>query len=179
MRPPFMSLAIIGLTLVVFFFSALGGEEAAGGAEPNRAPTFTLPNLQGQPVSLGEQKGKVVLLNFWATWCKDCVSEMPELEKLYQRFRSQGLSLLAIALDKEGQPAVEAFLKNEHLSLSYPILLDPAGLVPRSYRLSWVPVTIVIGRDGTIIETVLGARPWGSEEVMNSFEQVLNTRGND
>lgn len=153
--------------------------EAAGGAEPIRAPTFTLPNLQGQPVSLGEQKGKVVLLNFWATWCKDCVSEMPELEKLYQRFRSQGLSLLAIALDKEGQPAVEAFLKNKYLSLSYPILLDPAGLVPRSYRLSWVPVTIVIGRDGTIVENILGARPWGSEEVMNSFEQVLNTRGND
>lgn len=98
---------------------------------------------------------------------------MPEFEKLYQAYKEKGLSILAIALDKEGQPAVETFLQNEHLELTYPILLDPQGLVARSYRLSWVPVTLVVGREGKTIETVLGARPWGSEEVINSIEELL------
>ena len=168
-----MVLAIVGLTLVVFLAPALGANKTPWGKELVRAPGFTLPNLRGQSVSLAEYKGQVVLLNFWATWCRDCAREMPEFEKLYQVYKEKGLSVLAIALDKEGGPAVEAFLQNEHLELTYPILLDPEERVARSYRLSWVPVTVVIGRDGQVIETILGPRPWGSEEVMNSIEHLL------
>jgi peroxiredoxin len=167
------------LTLVVVFFPALGAREIIWGAEPVQAPTFTLPNLQGHLVSLGDYQGRVILLNFWATWCRDCVREMPEFEKLYQAHKEKGLSVLAIALDKEGRPAVEAFLQDEHLELTYPILLDQEEQVARRYRLSWVPVTVVIGRDGQVIETILGARPWGSEEVMTSIEKLLNTREYD
>ncbi len=174
-----MPLAIVGLMLVVVFFPARGAREIIWGAEPVQAPTFTLPNLQGAPVSMGEYQGKVILLNFWATWCRDCVREMPEFEKLYQAHKEKGLSVLAIALDKKGRPAVEAFLQDEHLEVTYPILLDPEERVARNYRLSWVPVTVVIGRDGQVIETILGARPWGSEKVMNSIEKLLDARGND
>ncbi|GJL63644.1 MAG: hypothetical protein NPIRA04_22980 [Nitrospirales bacterium] len=74
---------------------------------------------------------------------------------------------------------MDAFLKKEYLKVSYPILLDPDERVARAYRLSWVPVTIVVGREGQILETNLGARVWGSQEVMDSFEQLLHTRGND
>ena len=174
-----MPLAIVGLMLVVVFFPALGAREIIWGAEPFQAPTFTLPNLQGDPVSMGEYQGKVILLNFWATWCRDCVREMPEFEKLYQAYQGEGLSVLAIALDKEGRPAVEAFLQDKHLEVTFPILLDPEERVARNYRLSWVPVTVVIGRDGQMIETILGARPWGSEKVMNSIQKLLDARGND
>lgn len=171
------ALSIIGITLVLFLSPALGANKTLWGKELVRTPGFTLPSLQGQPVSLDEYKGQVVLLNFWATWCRDCVKEMPEFEKLYQAYKEKGLSVLAIALDKEGRPAVEAFLQEEHLELTYPILLDTEGLVARSYRLSWVPVTVVMGRDGQVIETVLGARPWGGKEVMESFKQLLNAQG--
>lgn len=172
---------LTGVMIVVgvFLLSALGFSGISCGEEETGAHPFTLPNLKGQAVKLTDLKGDVVLINFWATWCRDCVMEMPELEKLYQKLQSQGLSVLAIALDKEGQPAVEAFLKKEHLKLSYPILLDPDERVARAYRLSWVPVTIVVGREGQILETILGARAWGSQEVMDSFEQLLQTRGND
>ncbi len=168
-----MVLAIVSLTVVVFLAPVFGADKLAWGKELVRAPGFTLPNLQGQSVSLDEYTGQVVLLNFWATWCRDCAKEMPEFETLYQAYQKKGLAVLAIALDKEGRPAVETFLQHEHLELTYPILLDPEGVAARSYRLSWVPVTVVIGRDGQIIETILGARPWGEEEVMNSIEQLL------
>ena len=174
-----VALAIRGLTVVTLLCSTLGTPATTWGNELIHAPEFTLPNIQEQPVSLADYQGQVVLLNFWATWCKDCAKEMPEFEKLYQAHREHGLSILAIALDKEGLPAVEAFLKKEQLTLSYPILLDRDGRVARDYRLSWVPVTIVVGRDGKIIETVLGARPWGSAEIVNSFNQLLKTREND
>ncbi|HBP87796.1 MAG TPA: TlpA disulfide reductase family protein [Nitrospirales bacterium] len=174
-----MAYPLITLTCLVFLTPMFGTAEIVWAEEQNHAPNFRLPSIQGQVVSLNEYKGKVVLLNFWATWCRDCVLEMPELEKLYQKFRSKGLTILAIALDKEGQPAVRTFLKKENLDLTYPILLDPGETVARAYRLSWVPVTIMVGQEGEIIETVLGARPWGSEEVMHSFEQLLHARGND
>ncbi|GJL63643.1 MAG: hypothetical protein NPIRA04_22970 [Nitrospirales bacterium] len=73
----------------IFFWSALGFSGTTwGGEEESGAPSFTLPNLNGQAVKLTDLKGNVVLVNFWATWCRDCVMEMPELEKLYQKLRS-------------------------------------------------------------------------------------------
>jgi len=144
-----------------------------------QAKPFTLPSLNRQSVSLSDHKGNIILINFWATWCRDCVQEMPELEKLYRKYQGKGLSILAIALDREGQSAVETFLQKENLDLTYPILLDPEEKVARAYRLSWVPVTIMVGQEGKIIETVLGARPWGSEEVMASIEQLLNASSVD
>ena len=83
-----------------------------------QAKQFTLPNLNRQPVSLSDHKGNIVLINFWATWCRDCVQEMPELEKLYRKYKGEGLSILAIALDREGQSAVETFLQKENLGLT-------------------------------------------------------------
>lgn len=169
-----MAVIIIGLTFVTFLSPALGGPKTSWGEEFVHAPDFTLPDIQGKSVSLDEYKEQVVLLNFWATWCEDCAKEMPEFEKLYQAYKRKGLSIFAIALDAEGKSAVEAFLQKENLELTYPILLDPEGQVARAYRLAWVPVTIVVGRGGKIIETIFGARPWGSDEVMNSFEDLLN-----
>lgn len=168
-----MALVMIGITFVTFFALVYGSPETSWGEEFVDAPDFTLPTIQGKSVSLDEYRGKVVLLNFWATWCKDCVLEMPELETLFHKFQGKGLTIFAIALDKEGQPAVDHFLKKENLELTYPILLDPEGRVARAYRLSWVPVTIVVGRGGKIIETILGARPWGSKEVMEKFQKLL------
>ena len=165
---------VLVVALCVFLTGTLGFYKFLWGKESLLAPTFTLPSLTGQSVSLADQKGNIVLINFWATWCKDCVQEMPEFEKLYQKYHEKGLSIFAISIDKKGQPAVKDFLKRENLKPTYPILLDPEGHVPRAYRLRWVPVTIVVGRDGRIIEKILGAKPWGSEEMMKSFDRLLN-----
>ena len=165
---------ILGGAISVILTGVLGICGISWSENGLQAQPFTLPNLNRQPVSLSDHKGNIILINFWATWCRDCVQEMPELEKLFQEYQGKGLSIFAIALDREGQSAVETFLKKENLELTYPILLDPEEKVARAYRLSWVPVTIMVGQEGEIIETVLGARPWGSEEVMASIEQLLN-----
>jgi len=165
---------VLVVATCVFLTGTWGICNISWGKEGLLASPFTLPSLQGQPVSLADQKGDIILINFWATWCKDCVQEMPEFEKLYQKYHGKGLSIFAISIDQNGQPAVEAFLKEENLKLTYPILLDPDGHVARAYQLRWLPVTIVVGRDGRIIKTVLGARPWGSKKVMKSFDYLLN-----
>lgn len=166
------------LVLVVatctFLTGTLGLCNFSWGKESLPAPPFTLPSLTGQSVSLGDLKGDIVLINIWATWCKDCVQEMPEFEKLYQKYHEKGLSIIAISIDKKGKSAVEDFLKRENLTLTYPILLDPDGRVARAYQLRWVPVTIVVGRDGNIIEKIMGAKPWGSKEMMKSFDHLLS-----
>jgi len=173
-----MSKIKLAVSIVVAFLSfayAIGTAQNSWGKEDLMAPSFTLNNLQGQSVSLADSKGNIILINFWATWCKDCVQEMPEFEKLYQKYQGKGLSVFAISIDKKGQAAVETFFKKKDLKLTFPILLDSDGKVARAYRVAWVPVTIVIGRNGKIMETVLGARPWGSEKVMKSFDRLLKS----
>jgi len=158
----------------VVFLGIWGSPQTSWGEEGVLAPSFILQDLKGQSVNSADRKGDIILINFWATWCNDCIKEMPEFEKLHQNYKDKGLSIFAIALDKQGRPAVETFLKKENLSLSYPILLDPEGEISRAYRVAWVPVSIIVGRNGKIMETILGIRPWGSKEVMKSFDRLLN-----
>lgn len=158
------------------FTGVFGIHQTSLGEERVLANPFTLPDLQGKIVRLADLKGDVILINFWATWCGDCLLEMPEFEKLYQKLKGKGLSILAVSLDKKGAAEIEAFLKNENLNLTYPILLDPDGHVSRAYGISWVPATIIIGRNGKVIERILGVRPWGGKQAMKSFEHLLKLR---
>src|SRR5919109_4206264 len=112
--------------------------EALGMAKvpPKAAPDFTLLNTDGQQVSLQQYRGKVVFLNFWATWCIPCREEMPALEQLHQTFQPQDLVILAINL-KEGAEQVKTFFQQR--TLSFPALLDQNGTVFRDYSVAGMP----------------------------------------
>jgi thiol-disulfide isomerase/thioredoxin len=132
---------------------------------------FSLPLLSGKTQSLSGLNGKVVFLNFWATWCPPCRQEMPSMEKLYQRFRNEGLEFLAVDI-QENKKEVEAFMKK--YSLNFPVALDSSAEAAVMYGVRGIPATYIIDRDGAIIAAVVGGRQWDSPEMVNAFGLLLN-----
>jgi peroxiredoxin len=150
----------------------------AGGSTPpplNRgspAPAFELPRLDGGPrVTLSELRGKVVLVNFWATWCKPCEDEMPAMEELYRSLGAPDFELVAISVDDD-RAAVEAFQRT--LGLSFPILLDPAKKVSTAYQTFRFPESFLIGRDGIVVERYIGPKEWAAPAYVTRLRRLLD-----
>jgi thiol-disulfide isomerase/thioredoxin len=143
--------------------------------EKRPAVDFSLKLVDGGTVTLSSLKGKVVFLNFWATWCPPCREEMPSMEILYQRFRNQGLELLAVDL-MENSKTVSAFLTGKRLS--FPAALDTSGRVSSYYGIQAIPATFIVDRDGKIILYTAGGRNWNTPAVIAAFEELLKP-GND
>ncbi len=135
------------------------------------APTFELPSLAGGKVNLLNYRGKVVFINFWATWCGTCKVEMPSMEKLYQRFKDHGFEMLTISVDKD-LSLIEPFMKQYHLT--FPVLLDPESEVAkRKYKTTGVPETFVVDRKGIIVHKAIGPRDWANDETIEAFAQLI------
>ena len=138
------------------------------------APSFKLRNIKGNYESLESYRGEVVVLNFWATWCAPCRIEMPSFEKLYRRYRSEGVTVLAITLDKNSENKIKSFV--DEYGLSFPILLDEKGEVERLYPSMTIPFTYIIDRQGRIVARVDGAKNWESSETFEAIEYILKNR---
>jgi len=146
-----------------------------GGTAPLRrgdaAPDFTRPRLtDAEPASLSTYRGQVVLLNFWATWCKPCEDEMPAMQDLWDRLHDRGFELLAVSVD-ENEADVAPFV--ERLDLRFPVLLDPGGDVSRTYQTMGYPESILIDRDGRIVERYVGPKPWNQPDYVDRVERLL------
>lgn len=115
---------------------------------------FTLTDLHGKPWTLSALKGKVVLVNFWATWCPPCRKEMPDMQKLYSRFKDNGFVILAIS--DEERSKVEPFIK-EH-GYTYPILLDPGRKVNTAYKIDGIPKSFIYDRNGKFVAMAIDGR---------------------
>ncbi len=135
------------------------------------APDFSLRNLKGNYENLDSYRGQVVVLNFWATWCAPCRVEMPSFEKLYRRYRSEGVAVLAVTLDKNAGPKIKSFV--DEYELSFPILLDEKGEVERLYPSMTIPFTYVIDSEGRVVARVDGAKNWESNETFEAIEYLL------
>lgn len=146
---------------------------ASSGTEAGHpAPDFTLPHLNGPEVSLGAMHGKVVLLNFWATWCGACRSEMPSLENLYRDFRHYpDFAVLTVSIDQRGKPAVAQFMASN--GYNFPVLLDTSNVTSAAYGVSGIPSTFVIGRNGQIIWNCVGALDWSNPTVRDALKKLL------
>lgn len=123
------------------------------------APDFELPGLDEKPVRLSDFRGKVVFLNFWATWCKPCREEMPSMEILYKNFERDGLVVLAVSIDRvTTKKDIPPFVKG--MSLTFPVLVDSWGQTDKRYKLMGVPETYIIDQQGVLREKVIGPKDW-------------------
>ena len=142
--------------LLSFLALSLGACLAAPAAVPSgSAPDFTLRTADGQNLRLQEQRGQVVMVNFWATWCGPCKVEMPHLNKLYDKYKASGFVLLGVNVDEDPRAAVGLA---QRMGLHFPVLLDAEKKVSRQYDLSTMPSTVLIDRDGRVRHVHRGYR---------------------
>jgi peroxiredoxin len=176
MRSKPLSFISVALLIVVLFSVVSCGPESSQTTPAtvelgSEAPDFTLTDLSGESVSLSEFRGKVVLLNFWATWCPPCKAEMPSMEKLFQTLKEDGFVLLTINIEPNGRQTVPEFLaQNPH---SFPVLFDVQGSVHKRYGVFKFPESFVIRKDGVIDDKVVGAIDWSHPEVIAYFRSLL------
>jgi peroxiredoxin len=133
--------------LIAGLLLALAGAAQAVVAPQATAPDFTLKSLEGRNLRLAEQRGQVVLVNFWATWCGPCKQEMPHLNRLYDKYRASGFVLLGVNVDEDLRQASGTAAR---FGLHFPVLLDTDKAVVRLYDLNSMPATVLIDRDGKV-----------------------------
>ncbi len=140
--------------------------------EGHLAPDFALKTLEGKTVRLSDLRGKkVVLLNFWATWCPPCRLEMPTMQRIYSDYKDKGFEVLAINIEPDATEEIREFI--QELRLTFPILLDPDMKVTRKYRLIGLPVSMLIDRQGIIRSKSLGYHDWTDKESRSRVEALL------
>ncbi len=137
----------------------------------SQAPDFQLIDLQGNWQVLPDYRGKVVLLNFWATWCGPCRVEMPSMERVYQDLKDEGFAILAISSDPQGSIVTRPFVASQ--GLTFPILHDSDYQVSGSYGVRTLPMSFLIDRNGTLTQRVFGARDWNSAEARQLIRGLL------
>jgi len=173
----FPSALALALVLLAVSTTAPGAEDPAAALslirpKPARtAKDFQVATPDKGQLRLADFKGKVVFLNFWATWCEPCKEEMPAMERLYQKYRDRGLVVLAISADIEGASVVAPFVKKH--KLTFLIGLDPRMNVTSLYGVWAVPSTYIIDKQGKRILFANGPREWDSTAAHALFESLL------
>lgn len=171
------------------FLLAVGALVAVGwlnrGSDPGLeegepAPALELPSIEGGTVALDALRGKVVLLNIWATWCPPCVKEMPSMQKVYEEHGDRGLEIVAVAVDDQPgvrQPdgRIEGLVSDfvERYGLTFPVVVDPTGDTERRFDTEYLPTTFLIDREGRIRAREVGGRFWDQKPYINMVKSLL------
>lgn len=144
------------------------------------APEFEARTLEGDTMGLQDFRGKVVLLNIWATWCPPCVEEMPSMQRLYEEYEDADFEVVAVSVDAQqgetdefGNPGGDVAEFVESMGLTFRILHDPSGRIQQTYQTTGVPESFVIGRDGVIYKRVTGATEWDADQHRELIDRLL------
>ena len=164
--------------LILFVMLALHAGPAAAGELKlfsGTAADFAAQDLQGKPMRFAAYRGKVVLLNFWATWCPPCRKEMPSMERLHRAYRERGLVVLAVSQDEAPLEEVRRFAVS--LGLTFPVWHDRDREAARHYSVPGVPTSYLVAHDGQLAYRVLGEYDWDGREARGAVELLLDEAG--
>ena len=160
------------LALALLLSGAIGLSPALGQESYSDAPSFQVTDLKGKTISLSDYKGKVLFLNFWATWCPPCRAEIPDFIEAYAQEKANGLEILGISLDSKGKDVVSAFV--EKYKINYPVVLETrenTGKIIDDYQPGqFIPTTIIIDKTGRIRHKQVGAVD--KETLLKHFRQL-------
>ncbi len=156
---------------VIYFLASPTYRQGERSIAGSRAPDFSF-ELNGSAARLSDLRGKVVVLNFWATWCAPCVEEVPSLDRLQQEIAPQGGVVLGISADEDGV-AYDRFLR-EH-QIRFPTYRDPSKHISARYGTFMYPETYILTRDGHIGKKIIGPQKWDSPEMLSYLEKLLKS----
>ena len=168
MRTVPLSLLLLVLWLPAPAVAAENRLEEVAGRQP--APPLDLVDLQGRRHRLSDYRGSVVLVNFWASWCPECVYEMPSLSRVWAQLRGRGLVLLAVDVNEE-ERAVRDYVRDN--GLAFPVLLDPKMTAYKAWPVIGVPASYLVDADGRVRYQAVGARDWDRPEMLAVVERLL------
>ena len=175
---PYKFISILLCCLLMFSAQAAERQQPRLGyqltalAAPLPAPNFTLQDMDAKKYSLKDYRGKVVLLNFWATWCPPCRREMPSLERLHQKFKGRDFAVLALNQMEDGD-RVFTFTGDLGIDLSFPVVFDKDSSVARAYGVQGLPTTYLIDKKGNIRFRAIGGREFDHPEVEKQILQLM------
>jgi thiol-disulfide isomerase/thioredoxin len=149
----------------------LSNEGFANAINRPEAPDFSLERLGGSETSLSSLRGKVVFVNFWATWCGPCRIEMPSMERLYNQIPKDRFEILAV--DLRESPDIVAEFVNE-LGLTFPILLDSQGRTGAIYGVRGIPTTFLVDKEGRLVGRLVGSREWDTDSFIDLLESLID-----
>lgn len=173
----------LAFACLLLLVSACRPQGSGSGLAPGQAPpAIELPSLDGAQVSLSSFHGKVVLLNFWASWCAPCVAEMPELQRVHEELSPSGFSVVAVGVEDSPENLNKV---RQRYGLTFPILVDRQGVAKRAYRLAGFPETFVLNSDGKLTMVLdpdtsepvirfIGPREWARDPAIGILRALLN-----
>jgi thiol-disulfide isomerase/thioredoxin len=165
----FLCLVILGAIVALTACSKKEEAKQQGPLQENGpAPAITVNSLNGKPLNLSDLKGKVVLLNFWATWCPPCREEIPSMMKLNSAMAGKPFQMVAVSIDEGGLPAIESFFKTSGFSL--PAYIDPDNRAAKAFGITGVPETFIIDKSGILVKKVIGPMAWDSPDVLSYLD---------
>jgi thiol-disulfide isomerase/thioredoxin len=163
------------LSAVVLMMSGCTNKQeptgVAGVREKSPAPDITVNSLKNVPLKLSDLKGKVVLLNFWATWCPPCREEIPSMMKLNSAMAGKPFQMVAVSIDEGGVPEIESFFKASGFKL--PTYTDQGGAAQKTYGITGVPESFVIDKNGILVKKVIGPLAWDSPDKISFLEALM------
>lgn len=160
-------LVVVGVSVYIYTNLPTTTSVVAG----DLAPDFQLEDTEGNQVSLSALRGKIVMVNFWATWCPPCIEEMPSMERLNEVMAGDDFVMLAVNTEQNGRSLVPAFLQKT--PYTFPILYDDKGVVQKLYGVFKFPESFIIRKDGTVAEKIIGPLEWSSPETIAYFQGLI------